>query len=125
MHWILLFLASVCEVCWLYCIRYLNQVDIQSVTSFSFIHEKEGWLFIVAVLGYAGFGIANVLLFSSALKKIPASAAFGIWTGMAIVGNTVVDYSIFDIQFSLNQGIFALILCIGILGLRVMPIKKK
>lgn len=125
MHWILLFLASVCEVCWLYCIRYLNQFNIQEISTFSFIHLKDGWILIVALLGYAGFGIANVLLFSASLKKIPASAAFGIWTGLAIVGNTVVDYSIFDVQFSLSQGIFALILFIRILGLRVMPIEKK
>lgn len=85
--------------------------------------EDDGWLAIVAIVGYAGFGIANVLLFSAALKKIPASAGFGIWTGLAILGNIVIDHWVLGVDFTMLQGIFALLLLTGILGIRI-SIKK-
>lgn len=123
MHWLFLILASVCEIGWLHCIRYMNKLNINELLSLKAFSEDDGWLAIVAIVGYAGFGIANVLLFSAALKKIPASAGFGIWTGLAILGNIVIDHWVLGVDFTMLQGIFALLLLTGILGIRI-SIKK-
>jgi len=124
MHWLYLILASLCEMAWVYCIRYMNQLNINELLSLKVFFKDDGWLAVVAIVGYAGFGIANVLLFSAALKKIPASAGFGIWTGLAILGNTVIDHWVLGVDFSMFQGIFALLLLVGILGIRISTIKN-
>lgn len=123
MHWLFLILASVCEICWLHCIRYMNKLNISELLSLEVFSKDEGWLAIVAIVGYAGFGVANVLLFSAALKKIPASAGFGIWTGLAILGNIVIDHWVLGVDFTMLQGFFALFLLTGILGIRISTIK--
>jgi quaternary ammonium compound-resistance protein SugE len=119
MHWLFLILASVCEICWLYCIRYLNFVSAGELLTLQFIHKENSWLIIFALLGYAGFGIANVLLFSMAMKKIPASTAFSTWTGLALCGTTLVDAYFLHLDFTVEQGIFMVLICAGILGLKV------
>lgn len=119
MHWLFLILASVCEICWLHCIRYMNQLSLNELLSLEVFSKDDGWLAIIAVAGYAGFGVANVILFSAAIKKIPASAGFGIWTGLAILGNTLIDHWLLNVDFSLLQGLFALFLLVGILGIRI------
>jgi quaternary ammonium compound-resistance protein SugE len=125
MHWLFLILASVCEICWLYCIRYMNQLSINELLSLEVFSKDDGWLAVVSIVGYAGFGVANVILFSAALKKIPASAGFGIWTGLAILGNTVIDHWVLGVDFSMLQGVFAFLLLAGILGLRISTIKNQ
>jgi multidrug transporter EmrE-like cation transporter len=102
----------------------MNQLNINELLSLKVFFKDDGWLAVVAIVGYAGFGIANVLLFSAALKKIPASAGFGIWTGLAILGNTVIDHWVLGVDFSKFQGIFAFLLLVGILGIRISTIKK-
>lgn len=125
MHWLYLILASVCEICWLHCIRYMNQLSLDELLTLKAFYKEDGWMAILAITGYAGFGIANVILFSAALKKIPASAGFGIWTGLAILGNTAIDHWVLGIHFSKMQGLFALLLFIGILGIRISSLKKQ
>lgn len=119
MQWLFLILASICEICWLYCIRYLNNVSFESLVSLSFVqHPNSGWI-IASLAGYAGFGVANVFLFSLAMKKIPASTAFGVWTGIALCGSTLVDAYLLKLDFTVAQGIFMILICAGIIGLKV------
>lgn len=127
MHWIFLILASVCEICWLYCIRYLNNVSFTSLVSLQFLsHDNAAWI-ILSIAGYAGFGIANVILFSMAMKKIPAATAFGIWTGLALCGTTLADAYLLHLDFTPWQGVFMIMICAGILGLKLTaePPKKQ
>ncbi len=125
MHWLFLVLASICEIGWVYCIRYMNQLSMKELMTLEVFFKNNGWLAIIAIVGYAGFGIANVILFSAALKKIPASAGFGIWTGLAILGNTIIDHWILGVDFSILQGLFAFILLVGILGMRISIVKNQ
>ena len=103
MRWIYLILASCCEVMWLYCVAYLNKLSWHELSTFSFINQPNSTLIFAAMAGYVGFGIANVIFFSKAIAKIPASIAFAVWTGLALVGITVIDFLWKDIRFNYIQ----------------------
>lgn len=118
MRWIYLILASCCEIAWFYCIGYLNQLTFRELYTFSFLQKEDVYLTIVAVVGYILFGIANMLLFMKAIQKIPASIAFSIWTGVALVGITIIDGLFLNINLTVQQiGSIALII-IGVIGLK-------
>jgi len=125
MHWIFLILASICEICWLYCIRYLNFVSFESLITLQFLQKGNSLSIILALIGYAGFGIANVLLFSMAMKKIPASTAFSTWTGLALCGTTLVDAYLLQLDFTATQGLFMILICGGILGMKMSAPSSK
>ncbi len=118
MRWILLIIASLCEICWFYCIAYLNHVSWEELSNFSFIHREDAGLVALSILGYAGFGIANLILFTKALRQIAPAVAFSVWTGLALAGITLVDGLFLNIQLSVWQiGSIGLIL-IGVVGLK-------
>lgn len=118
MRWIYLILASCCEIAWFYCIGYLNQLTFRELYTFSFLEKEEVLLIMGAILSYILFGIANMLLFMKAMQKIPASIAFSIWTGVALVGITIIDGLFLHINLSLLQiGSIAFII-IGVIGLK-------
>jgi quaternary ammonium compound-resistance protein SugE len=118
MRWIYLILASCCEIAWFYCIGYLNKLTFRELYTFSFLQKEDVYLTIVAVVGYILFGIANMLLFMKAIQKIPASIAFSIWTGVALVGITIIDGLFLNINLTVQQiGSIALII-IGVIGLK-------
>jgi quaternary ammonium compound-resistance protein SugE len=118
MRWLFLILASVCEICWFYCISYLNQVTVGELLDFSFINRKDASLISLSVVGYAGFGIANIFLFAKALQKIPAAIAFSVWSGLALAGITLFDGLFMNIQLNFYQiGSIGLII-VGVIGLK-------
>ena len=118
MRWIYLILASCCEIAWFYCIGYLNKLTFRELYTFSFLQKEDVYLTIVAIVGYILFGIANMLLFMKAIQKIPASIAFSIWTGVALVGITIIDGLFLNINLTIQQiGSIALII-IGVIGLK-------
>lgn len=91
----------------------------------SFLQNENNLFIILSILGYAGFGIANVILFSMAMKKIPAATAFGTWTGIALCGTTIIDAYLLKLNFTIEQGIFMILICIGILGLKFTSVENK
>lgn len=118
MRWLFLILASVCEICWFYCISYLNQVTVGELLDFSFINRGNAGLIALSVVGYAGFGVANIILFAKALQKIPAAIAFSVWSGLALAGMTLFDGLLMHVQLNFYQlGSIGLII-IGVIGLK-------
>ena len=125
MRWIFLILASCCEVMWLYCVAYLNKLSWEQLSSFSFVNEDNGGWVIASIIGYAGFGIANVILFAKAIAKIPASVAFAVWTGLALVGVTIIDFLWKDISFNYLQLVSIVLILVGIIGIKTVSGKTE
>lgn len=124
MRWIYLILASCCEVMWLYCVAYLNKLSWDQLSSFSFVdHENSTWVF-ASIIGYIVFGIANVIFFAKAIVRIPASIAFAVWTGLALVGVTVLDFVWKDIRFNYIQLLSIVLILGGIIGIRTVADKS-
>lgn len=112
--WFYLIAASFMEACWFYSIHWMQKLSLDG--SLPYIYGPvEGWL---GLIGYAGFGIANALLFLKAAKSIPSSIAFGVWTGSALFLMVLIDH-VFAIQpLSLLKGVFLLLIFIGVWGLK-------
>lgn len=125
MKWIYLILASCCEVLWLYCVAYLNKLSWEELSSFSFVDADNSKWIILSIIGYIVLGIANVIFFSKAIQKISPSVAFAIWTGLALVGITIVDILWKSIEFNYIQLISIVFILVGIIGIKTITDKRK
>ena len=102
MNWLILFLAGIAEVTWAVALKYADNFH-NLVPS------------IVTVVGY----IASLILLSLALNKLPLGTAYAVWTGIGIVGTTVLGIFLFKEQLTPLQGVFILLIIVGIIGLKL------
>ena len=101
--WILLFLAGLFEVSW--------AVGLKFTQGFSKL--------LPSILTAAGMILSFVFL-SLALKKLPLSIAYAVWTGIGIVGTSVLGVIIFNEAVTPLKILFVSFIFIGILGLRFL-----
>lgn len=118
MQWLFLILASCCEVLWFYCIAYLNHLKFRDLFTLDFLRSDNWAWILVAIIGYAAFGVANMIFFSKAIQKISPAIAFAVWTGLALVGIAIMEAFLEDIRLNYWQGISILFILIGIMGIK-------
>ncbi|MGI4871418.1 MAG: DMT family transporter [Janthinobacterium lividum] len=116
--WIYLLLASVMEVCWNYSLKYTKLEQVKAIDWSHFFTDKAGIATLAPAIGYIAFGVGNVFFFSKALNFIPASTAFAIWMGMALVGIKIVDTLILKEAFQWAHVFYIGCILVGILGLK-------
>jgi quaternary ammonium compound-resistance protein SugE len=68
------------------------------------------------MIGY----IASAVVLSLAIKRLPLSTAYAIWTGIGIIGTSVLGIILFDERLTVAQYICILLIVFGIAGIRVM-----
>ena len=103
LYWVSLFIAGLFEIFW--------AVGLKSTDGFS--------KFIPSVITILGM-IASFFFLSIALKKLPLSIAYAIWTGIGTVGTVIFGIFYFHEPTDLAHLIcVAMILC-GIIGLRIL-----
>jgi quaternary ammonium compound-resistance protein SugE len=112
--WLYLFLAAGMEACWFYSIQWMKKLSWAGGLSWP-TGPLEGWL---GVLAYAGFGIANALLFLKAAKHIRSSIAFSVWTGTALVIMVLTDQLLGLQALDLARSAFLTLILIGVWGLK-------
>ena len=102
MAWVYLLFAGFAEVFWA-----------------SFLKLSEGFtkpgFSVVTVVGM----IVSFLLLSQATKTLPLGTAYGIWTGIGALGAVVVGILVFREPASAMRLIFAAVLLVGIVGLKI------
>ena len=86
MPWVLLFLASVCEVIFAVAMKQ-SQGLTKLIPS------------IVTLVGAAG----GIILLSLALKTLPLSVGYPIWTGVGMVGTVVLGLLMFGEPISVSK----------------------
>jgi quaternary ammonium compound-resistance protein SugE len=118
MNWLYLFVASLMEICWMYSLKSLDFGRIRSAPWTEALSDVSPWQALVPLLGYVGFGVANVYFFSLATKTIPMAVAFAVWTGTALLGAVLVDTFFFKEPSSGKQLFFMALIVIGVIGLR-------
>lgn len=118
MAWIYLLLASLMEICWMYSLKAISIERLKQLKPIELLSGFDAWIVVFPFLGYIGFGVANIVLFSAAMKQIPAATAFAIWMGTALVGAKLVDIFWFMQPFDSRQALFLLLILIGIVGLK-------
>lgn len=103
MKWIRLLIAGVLEVSWAVAMNY-SEGFTKLVPS------------IITAIGY----IASAIFLSMALKDLPLGTAYAIWTGIGIIGTTLLGIVLFNEKLSLPQVICVILIIIGIVGLKML-----
>ncbi|MBM7643180.1 DMT family transporter [Streptococcus loxodontisalivarius] len=102
MTWIYLIIAGILEVFWATTMKLSNgftRLDFSLAT-------------------LAGM-ILSFLLLSRALKELPMSLAYPIWTGVGAVGTVIVGAVFLKDQLSPMTYVFLALLLIGIIGIKM------
>lgn len=102
MSWIYLLLAGFSEILW------------STTMKLSQGFTKISWA-IITVIGL----IASMFFLLQAVKQLPFSLAYPIWTGIGAVGAVVVGVSIFHDKFPASTWFFIVLLIIAIIGIKV------
>jgi quaternary ammonium compound-resistance protein SugE len=102
MNWIYLIIAGVLEIGWAIGLKY-----------------TEGWSKILPSILTATMMIASFYFLSLALRTLPIGTAYAVWTGIGIVGATVLGMFVFNEPPEFVR-IFCILLIIGgIAGLKL------
>ena len=103
MSWILLIIAGVLEIFWAIEMKYSNGFTVIMPT-------------ILTIIGY----IATAVFLSLAIRKLPLGTAYAAWTGIGIIGTSVLGVFLFKERLTLPQVICILLIVAGIMGLRLL-----
>jgi quaternary ammonium compound-resistance protein SugE len=106
------------EVCWNYSLKYTKIADIKAINWSQFFASSAGIQALLPAICYVAFGVGNVIFFSKALNVIPASTAFAIWMGMALVGIKIVDTLVLKEAFQWAHVFYIGCILVGIIGLK-------
>lgn len=101
MEWLYLALAGVMEITW--------SVAMKSSNGFTKLIPS-----IITVVGL----IASMGLLALALRKLPLSVAYAVWTGIGIVRSTLVGILFFHEPVNVVKIICIVLIAGGIVGLK-------
>ena len=103
MKWFYLFVAGALEITW--------AITMKMSDGFTILIPS-----IITGIGY----IASAVFLSVALKELPLGTAYAFWTGMGIVGTSVLGVFLFQEKMTLPQVICVILIIIGIAGLKIL-----
>lgn len=103
MQWIILLLAGLFEVSWAITMKYSDGFTVLLPS-------------VITVIGY----IASAVFLSMALKHLPLGTAYAMWTGMGIVGTSILGVFLFHEKLSAPQVICVILILVGIIGLKLL-----
>lgn len=102
MAWIYLFIAGVFEICWAIGIKYCDGFKI----NFALI-------FVIFSM------TTSIIFLGAAVRTLPMSIAYAIWTGIGIIGVFIYGVFILKEAISISSMIFVSMILIGIIGLKL------
>ena len=76
-------------------------------------------LLIPSIITGVGY-IASAVFLVIALKQLPLGTAYAMWTGMGIVGTTLLGIFLFNEKLSVPQVVCVILIVIGITGLKIL-----
>lgn len=116
-------LAALCETAWTFCLKFMKFSDLKTITLTNFYKWHGGLPVIIPFLGYILFGIANIVMFSQAIKHLPTAVAFAAWTAATLVFIKIAELLFFKQHISLAEVFFMLLIMVGIMGLRIYAVQ--
>jgi len=117
--WIFLILAATCETAWTFCLKFMKFSDLKTVGITTFYKWPGGLPILLPFVGYVLFGLANIYLFSTAIKQIPTAMAFAVWTATTLIFLKVSEVVFFHQRISWTEAFFMFLIMVGILGLKI------
>lgn len=103
MEWIYLLIAGLFETGWAIGLKYSD-----GLTKFYPV------LFTVVTL------ILSMYLLEKGLRALPVGTAYAVWTGIGIIGTTVLGIVLFDESMNFSRLIFIGMIAVGIGGLKLV-----
>jgi quaternary ammonium compound-resistance protein SugE len=103
MQWIILLLAGLFEIGWAITMKYSNGFTVLLPS-------------VITAVGY----IASAVFLSLALRHLPLGTAYAMWTGMGIVGTSILGVFLFQEKLSVPQVICIILILVGIIGLKLL-----
>ena len=103
MRWIYLLIAGALEIIWAVAMKMSNGFTVLIPL-------------IITGVGY----IASAVFLAIALKQLPLGTAYAMWTGMGIVGTTLLGVFLFHEKLSVPQVICVILIVVGIAGLKIL-----
>jgi len=125
MAWIYLILAATCETAWTFCLKFMKFADLKTLRFITFYRWQGGLPVLLPFIGYILFGLANIYLFSLAIKQLPTAIAFAVWTAATLVLIKISELAFFQQWISVVEIYFMLMIMVGILGLRFYAVQAK
>jgi quaternary ammonium compound-resistance protein SugE len=123
--WIYLLLAATCETAWTFCLKFMKFSDLKTLRFINFYRWPGGLPVWLPFAGYLLFGLANIYLFSLAIKQIPTATAFAVWTAITLIMIKIAELTLFNQRISWLEVFFMMLIMVGILGLKVYSIQPK
>jgi quaternary ammonium compound-resistance protein SugE len=117
-NWFYLFIAALLETAWTYSIKFLTFKDVLTLRLNNFYLPEKLIPVVCPFLGYIFFGIGNIYFFSLAMKTIPVSIAFAIWTATTLILMKLLDTFFFHQTLSFTEIFYTVLILIGIIGLK-------
>jgi quaternary ammonium compound-resistance protein SugE len=125
MAWLYLILAATCETAWTFCLKFMKIGDLKTLRFVNFYKLQGGLPLLLPIIGYLLFGLANIYLFSLAIKQLPTAIAFAVWTAATLIFIKLAELAFFRQGVSIAEGFFMLLIMAGILGLRFYAVQVK
>ena len=103
MQWIMLLIAGSLEITWAVAMKYsegFSKLGPSALTAVTYI--------------------LSAVFLALALKKLPLGTAYAMWTGMGIIGTTVLGVLLFKETLSFPQVVCILMIAGGIAGLKIL-----
>ncbi|WP_026505393.1 DMT family transporter [Butyrivibrio sp. NC3005] len=103
MKWIYLLIAGLLEITWAVAMKMSNGFTVLIPS-------------IITGIGY----IASAVFLAIALKQLPLGTAYAMWTGIGILGTTLLGVFFFNEKLSVSQLVCVILIVIGIAGLKIL-----
>lgn len=107
MAWIYLVIAGLFEVAWAIGMKY-----------------NEGWTQLIPSLITAFLMICSFFFLSLALKELPLSTSYAIWTGIGVIGTAIYGFVFLKEPSDMLRILCILLIIIGIIGLKILSSPK-
>jgi quaternary ammonium compound-resistance protein SugE len=99
--------------------------DLKTLRFINFYRWQGGLPVLIPFIGYILFGLANIYLFSLAIKQLPTAVAFAVWTATTLIFIKIAELIFFKQNISFVEIFFMLLIMVGILGLKIYAVQAK
>jgi quaternary ammonium compound-resistance protein SugE len=101
MHWIFVMIAGCFEIGWAISLK-----------------KTQGFTQMIPMIFYAIFGLGSAFFLSQSMKVLPLAVAYGIWKGIALMGTTVADATLFKVPYTPIKIVSIIFILLGVFGLQ-------
>lgn len=107
MSWFFLIIASMFEIAWVYALK-----RVADISDFSAIFITISLLLL------------SIFFLSLAIRAIPISVAYALWTGIGIIGALTVGVIFYNEPFDALRIICVAFILVGIVGIHVAELRN-